>query len=352
MALSVPESGGCPGHPVAATLRWAAGGAYPQATRQVGHEEILAAAACHKVTRRLLQRLEAESPAWASSELVCGLEAQLSADDEQWDSHLEQVVELIDLTQGSGQRFLLLRGLVAYAVTGDDTMKRAVGDIDLLAADPEALTELLLDNGYARLKLQQSRHEQACVYKSDSYVEIVRYVPIVREPASRNEASTVTPALAAWASFVPLGEGEISFVDIAEMTRSFTMPNRATVTVPNVTLAALLTAAHIYHEYARLSVPRRQATVRLSDILELERLRTDPEFDEALFCGLTSRYDAATSVRFCNDLAAALLGSTTPETREATAPFALFPPDFAVAPALAHRAEDLLVRCHESRCAS
>ena len=267
---------------------------------EIDQEELLTALWRHKLTGRFLGRLRSEQPPWADADLSAAVAAQGEEINAVWERRLDQIRGIDQLQSHAPAIFL--KGITAYALTGDPALRRRSNDIDVIVADSDALIESLLDDGYAFNDDHCRNHEYASLEKHGTKLDIHSHFPALM-PATplSTERSRPSEHPDTWPGFQAFVETPIGYADLEPHT--VVGRDRAQgLHVVNVTVAALLTVTHSYREFADEPMPVPYATVRLGDIAELAGYIRDPDFDRALFDLLVKRHQAEASVRFAGYL--------------------------------------------------
>lgn len=264
----------------------------PPDALDVDVEVLVASIRAHRLVGRMLSKLGRGMTVFDSSELVDELRKVEAA----WRDLLAiQVSALLDLERllpDSAKTVIVLKGPAIYAATCDLSTQRYAEDFDILPADGDLVGKSLLHDGYVKAA-HKSPHEWLSAGKGEVEFDVHRYFPIW------NYSEGVT------GSGVSIGEINMTPLryDLCKENSIEAKPSElGRITVPNLTMSALICCANMFKDYTRLwsNFTRAALPFRLGDLAEMSRIAARPEFDRTLFLDLVDELNAHDAVRWIN----------------------------------------------------
>lgn len=247
----------------------------------------------HRLVGRTLDKLGRYNISFDDTDLVDELRKAEAA----WKSLLaNQVAALQDLERLLPDRagpVIVLKGPSIYAATGDLRTQRHADDLDILPPDGHLVGEALLRAGYIKAP-HKSLHEWLAAGKSDVEFDVHRYFPIWHYSQEITIGSGSS-------------SGEINMTplqyDLCRENSIYAKPNElGRITVPNLTMSALICCTNMFKDYTRLwsNFTRAALPFRLGDLAEMASIANRPEFDQALFLQLVDKLNARDAVNWTN----------------------------------------------------
>ena len=329
-------------------LRWAAGAQTPiGSTVDLDGETLLQAALRHKLTGRLLHRIERDAPPWITAEIVDGLRDQQMSIQRGFERRLEQVSDIAAALTSYPDPLGVLKGITTFVLTGHDRGIRHSNDIDLLWTDPDALKQTLLGLGYRDSDDFCRDHEYASLYFENLNADIHRYFP-VPSIADGLVAVDLDPAAHAgrWEGLTAMNEHRVGYTDLREDSVIAAIAG-FNVVVADASLAVFLLCVHSFREYCHTPVLLPYATMRLGELCEIRDLMALPSFKPRRLRSLVERFNGGEAMRYAAFLMRSQLGTpilTMYENGHPTFPYDLWLPGFTIADDRAAEPDSLVVR--------
>jgi len=285
-------------------LKWSAGVdvAVPSLA-DVDVDRLLPAFWQHKLTDRFLARVYDERPEWIDSPLLDATRVQANEVRRNIQTRFELLGEIEAAELDPGQLpVVIVKGITSFALTGDRRLLRRTNDIDLLWHDPAGLTDVLASLGYHTSDDHCRNHEYSAVYRHGVKVDVHNYFPV----ETPRQVAVLGPSnghrVLSTSSFL---EAELSYDFLRSSAQDSGL---AGLRVPSIEVAVLIAVAHSYREYAHQPFALPNGTVRIGELLEIQRLSTDPRFDPTRFAALVEMFQAGTSVGFVSHMLTTGLG--------------------------------------------
>ncbi len=270
-------------------LRWVVGAHVEPPAPQV-LLELLPAVMRHRITARALARLDDLPDDPASASLRSALEAQWQPVRAKIGRQLDAVTELDRAWNGPGYRPVLFKGNSVHLLTGDAAHLRSAGDVDVVSDDGDRFRALLPELGYEQIRVHSSGHEVGLWRRGDILLEPHRYSPVCWVPGTGG-----TPPFR--------HDGRLGPEHFAEHSTRRPVPGAGgSALVPTPTLAALISCANLFKDFALNGYPRPVGTAPLGLLVEVVDLAAHPDFDADRFVALAEEVRAGAAVTFVGSL--------------------------------------------------
>src|SRR5262249_25731809 len=273
-------------------LSWAIG-----APINIGQNEPIPAAELldlfreHRIAGRALHRILKEVPAWASSELVDGLEQQQQENETMVREQAAALAELRREYVPANQPMILFKGLGAYAHGGDRRALRRTLDLDIVLLDPDPVVEKMKKDCLEEYR-NVSPHELINVRVKGVEIDLHGYYPIWS--IDRNAGSVALNAHDGITVREHSGE-----VVVCELSADFLLENALRtdlfdvpdVFYPDPAAAALIICAHGFRDYVSKSsvTARNKPPLRFAEIADVAEYVRMATFNRQRFLALVDR---------------------------------------------------------------
>jgi len=136
----------------------------------------------HRLEQRFLRRFQQQHPKWCNKTLLTGILAQCVQAAASTQRQIDAIQEISRQVTQSSPSFTLIKGVSTYALTSDAIHIHRSVDLDIFAAEPGYLWEVMEDLGYRGQKTLDCQHEYAILSRGDITFEIHRFLPIAAYP--------------------------------------------------------------------------------------------------------------------------------------------------------------------------
>ncbi|MGC4045796.1 MAG: nucleotidyltransferase family protein [Armatimonas sp.] len=243
----------------------------PPSISTIDEEKIFLLAGQHRVIPRLLDRLEREPHPAISTSLKTRLRFARMMIERNMHHQLKQVQALGKLCDSP---FVYIKGATVYALTGDRKTIRQSGDLDVLAADPEVLYEVMLQVGYTgNCKSGDYRgdtHEHSVLTGFGVMVEIHRchFVHYGQIVGKRDDIPQ------RWSNIC--GVNPITYHDLSSYVVNRTVDGIENIPVLSPAAAAVMLCCHIGTNVVRVHAQHLKSTI--GELADLADLIEHPDF--------------------------------------------------------------------------
>lgn len=296
-------------------LKWAAGAPeyltpIQDLVQDVDEDALLQLIAAHGLYNRLSRRIQAEHPRWASRNFSIRLFGLSRHARQVVHQQAEALREIVLALPAGTPAVIPVKGFSLYALTGESDNLRASGDIDVFADDLEGLRAVMTGLGYSTEESHGGGSHFAVMYRNGVQIEVHRSFPVWAYPPGLVMADMRFQSHPrVWAQpFSDLRETAIGYWDIAEGAGPGAAPEMQDLTLPNLTMMALLLCVHVFRHYVEgqaLDSP----IVRLGELADIHDLMRHPRFNGKRFWALVALLSAHDAVSFVRHLLHLFLGA-------------------------------------------
>ncbi len=285
-------------------LLWAAGVDYPPSACDGCDEDLLLQAVLrHRLTLRLLGRIDREGPGWATKSLIDGLKQQRRSIEKGIQSRLSELGRVAQLV--GNLRPVMLKGPTTFLIAREIDYLKYSNDLDLLTNRPEELVYLLMKAGYEASDDYCRPHEYASLYKEGINIDVHRYFPVI-DTSSVNKNIVPSANQGIWHGLNAANEHELTYEMF--LTDARPVPSADQVLMAGPTMACLIACTHLFREYHHASVPLPIATIRLGELCEAYGMKNQESFNVQKLHLTARECHAEPSLAFTSLVAKALLG--------------------------------------------
>lgn len=228
------------------------GFAMPDA-HDVDPDTLLRIALNHRVVGRLLTQFEKELPRGLSRLFVARLRFVEHERRNKFRDQIAYARSLAEQFGSPGSPLIFLKGFSSYAVTGDERLKRPVGDFDLTAPDLPALYDALTAGGY--FGKRHYTHEYGKLSDGQTTIDLHEYFPVRGYPEEgwQIDRATLTLPETFERHRLPdlppdFAQSGIYYGDLLTHSQTGIAPGTERLTFPTPEMACLILCAHAFRD--------------------------------------------------------------------------------------------------------
>ena len=293
-------------------LKWGAGSRLSlEPFNSIDSDALLRLVAVHRITGRMLRRLQRDPQRWADDEMVSKLASMQSADEEGVGRQIEVFRELHDAYSSSCRIVMPIKGFASHLLLGDQATMRPAGDIDIACSSQEHLIEALAALGFTRHDAEAvSLHLfSPKLYRDDMVIDAYDFVPVWKYPQKTNlTAHTTEHGAVVFNPKILPKYGRIYFPDLIRHTVQYPTPESRPFVIPNHTMMAFLLCTHIFRDFFQALPHPTIPLLKLGTLADLYDLARHPSFVREAFVKLIEQFDGEDCVLFAGKLLEAYFG--------------------------------------------
>lgn len=195
-----------------------------------------------------------------------------------------KIIKKICSNQPQEDELIVIKGIVPYMLTGDSSLLKYSGDIDIISKNPKTISEAVTKVGGKELDESCSSHEEGKYIIDNREIEAHNYFPIVKLPAE------------------PLGTSQglvqikVKYSDIYEESEVV-----QGIRMPNLEMSVFLLAVHIYKDF--YWQPYELPRILLCDLYAIYNLSQKKQFRIERFKEIVNKFDAWQIISFIKTIA-------------------------------------------------
>lgn len=293
-------------------LKWGAGSRIPlNPFDSIDSDEVLRLVAAHRVTGRMLRRLQRVPKPWSDDNLIGELARMQEADEEKVKHQIKTFKQLSDSYSSPDHVLISLKGFTSYLLLDDHATMRPSGDIDIVCSNKERFFEVLDEQGYSRYDADAvSLHLfSPKSYRGDVVIDAYDFVPVWEYTHDTEQTQRIIrcDALVHHQTSGPKFN-QIGFHDLIENSIQYVSKETGILIVPNHTMMTFLLCTHAFRDFFQSLPNPAYPMPKLGTLADIYDLAKHPKFMPEVFVTLVRRFGGEDCVLFAGNLLQAYFG--------------------------------------------